>query len=250
MQEAKLAFKNAETLIRKKSLSSSRRSLIGKFIERFVPFLANISYSPADMHFLGQPVDYVVFEGLRDDKVKAITFLEVKTGNSQLTAREKSIKKAVESHKVYWDQVTVPTQIEKNGEEDETAEEGDSSIEEFYQSIDSKIGEVSKNLFKEYEVTCKKCKENVIVEVDSSELKELSEGETIGFDCVECGKSFEISLEDIKKKGIDKPVIETAGRDSLILICAECMTEYPANEEGVCPKCGSEEAAVKEYEKL
>jgi len=105
----KLEFKDSEKLIRQKSLSNSRRSLVGKFIERFVPFLNEFKYSPSDAHFLGQPVDYIIFDGLNEDNVKKVIFMEVKTGNSNLTQREKSLKKAIQNKEVYWEEMRIDT---------------------------------------------------------------------------------------------------------------------------------------------
>jgi len=105
----RLEFKEAEKDIRQKSLSSSRRSLIGKFIERFVPFLEKFNYSPSDAHFLGQPVDYIIFDGLNEDNVKKVVFMEVKSGNSTLTQREKSLKRAIQNKQVFWEEMNVDT---------------------------------------------------------------------------------------------------------------------------------------------
>lgn len=105
----RLEFKESEKDIRQKSLSSSRRSLVGKFIERFVPFLEKFNYSPSDAHFLGQPIDYIIFDGLNEDNVKKIVFMEVKSGNSSLTQREKSLKTAIQNKEVYWEEMRVNT---------------------------------------------------------------------------------------------------------------------------------------------
>lgn len=107
--ELKREFKDSEKTIRSNTLSGSRRSLVGKFIERFIPFLQNIPYQPSDMHFLGSPIDYIVFEGLHEDKVNRVTFLEVKTGDSKLTKREESLKWAIQNKKVAWEEVYVAT---------------------------------------------------------------------------------------------------------------------------------------------
>ena len=53
ISELKKLFKDSEKVIRAKSVSGSRRSLVGKFIERFIPFLKKNPYEPSDMHFLG-----------------------------------------------------------------------------------------------------------------------------------------------------------------------------------------------------
>ena len=141
----KQLFRESEKMIRLRSVSSSRRSLIGKFIEKFVPFLSNIPFSPSDMHFLGQPVDYVVFDGLRDDAVKKVVFLEVKTGNSSLTKREKSAKEAIGKGQVYWKEIKVDT----SGEEapDAGINAGETAISAVYDAIDCKVAAVKRAVF-------------------------------------------------------------------------------------------------------
>lgn len=141
IEELKRLFKESEKVIRLKSVSSSRRSLVGKFIERFVPFLKKIPYEPSDMHFLGSPIDYIVFEGLHEDNVRKITFVEVKTGKSKLTKREKSLKDAVTRKKVSWKEIDIDT-AEENVPDKEMATE-ETTINELYDKIDEKIKKVS-----------------------------------------------------------------------------------------------------------
>ena len=145
--ELKKIFKDSEKIIKLKSVSSSRRSLVGKFIEKFVPFLSKIPFMPADMHFLGQPVDYIVFEGLNQDNVQRVIFLEVKTGSSKLTKREKSLKETIVKKKVYWKEINIDT----SGEEtpDKSIENQDTSIDEVYDYIDNKLNSVKSNLSEE-----------------------------------------------------------------------------------------------------
>ena len=52
IEELKKLFKESEKKIKQKSVSSSRRSLVGKFIEAFVPFLRKITNDTSDMNFL------------------------------------------------------------------------------------------------------------------------------------------------------------------------------------------------------
>jgi len=137
IEELKTLFKESEKRIRDKSVSASRRSLVGKFIERFVPFLSNVKYAPADMHFMGAPIDYIVFDGLRDDKIKKVVFLEVKTGKSVLTKREKSLKEAIERKRVKWEQITVDTTETKTPDKEMT-EEG-STVEDLYEHMENKL---------------------------------------------------------------------------------------------------------------
>lgn len=158
IEELKKLFKESEKKIKQKSVSSSRRTLVGKFIERFVPFLAKIPYAPSDMHFLGQPIDYIVFEGLREDNIEKIGFIEVKTGDSTLTKREKSLKEAVDKKKVYWKEIRIDTKEEKTP--DKEIEIEDTSINELYEKIDDKISSIKNKTPNREEVKkfiCEEC---------------------------------------------------------------------------------------------
>jgi len=141
IEELKRLFKESEKVIRLKSVSSSRRSLVGKFIERFVPFLKKIPFEPSDMHFLGSPVDYIVFEGLHEDNVQKVTFVEIKTGESKLTKREKSLKETVERKKVYWKEINIDTK--DDDVPDKEMENEETQINELYENIEEKLRQVA-----------------------------------------------------------------------------------------------------------
>lgn len=65
--------------------------------------MPDFPYDPGDSRFLGSPVDFVVFAGLREgDEVEEIVFVEVKTGKSRLSRREQSVRRAVEEGRVSW----------------------------------------------------------------------------------------------------------------------------------------------------
>ncbi len=92
---------------RANALTSSRRVLVGKYVEQFVPF--HVPYEPADMKFLGSPVDYIIFKGLHDDVCTEIIFLEVKTNSATITKREQSIRDAIRKGNVRWEEVKLQT---------------------------------------------------------------------------------------------------------------------------------------------
>lgn len=140
IEELKRLFKDSEKVIKLKSVSSSRRSLVGKFIERFVPFLRKIPYEPSDMHFIGSPIDYIVFEGLHEDNVQKVIFVEVKTGESKLTKREKSLKEAIERKKVSWKEINIDTA--EGNVPDKEMENEETTISELYSNIDEKLRKV------------------------------------------------------------------------------------------------------------
>src|SRR5215813_8115106 len=69
----------------KRSVDQSRSTLKGQIAEQMAPVLPGFSYLPADARFLGDPVDYVVFNGRThlgnngiSEQVLEIILLEVK----------------------------------------------------------------------------------------------------------------------------------------------------------------------------
>jgi hypothetical protein len=71
--------------------------------EHIVPYLPGFDLNPKDIRFLGTPIDLIAFKGLNDSMEEIeIVFIEVKTGGSVLSAREKAVKKAVEAKRVSW----------------------------------------------------------------------------------------------------------------------------------------------------
>lgn len=81
----------------------NRKKLAGKYSEKFVPFLKQFRHEPADSFFFGSPIDYVAFDRDSLGNIKNISFIEVKTGNSQLTEREKDLKQAIKNKLISWE---------------------------------------------------------------------------------------------------------------------------------------------------
>lgn len=92
---------------RKTSVAASRRTLTGQVTEKLAPHFPDFPYDPTELRFLGTPVDYVVFKGLSADAVEEIIFLEVKSGKSTLTKRERSIRSAIRGVKVRWEEFRI-----------------------------------------------------------------------------------------------------------------------------------------------
>ena len=76
--------------------------LTGKVTEHFIPFLPEFTFNPKDARFIGSPIDFVVFDGLNEDNLQQILFIEVKTGSSSLNKRQRYIKEAIQSNRVRW----------------------------------------------------------------------------------------------------------------------------------------------------
>ena len=87
---------------RKNAVARSEAVRRGQVSEQLAPFAESFGYDPGDARFLGSPVDFVVFDGLSEGRVRDIVFVEVKTGRSQLSRREKSVRQAAERGAVSW----------------------------------------------------------------------------------------------------------------------------------------------------
>ena len=68
----------------------------GTFVEILAPLADQFCVDPKTMRFLGSPIDYISF----DYETNMITFVEVKSGESQLNDNQKKVKKMVEEGKV------------------------------------------------------------------------------------------------------------------------------------------------------
>jgi len=91
--------------IRKDSVNRSRSTLKGRISEQMAPLLPEFPFSPADARFIGNPIDFVVFDGytkVKDENGDAISvvLVEEKKGKGKLTREETLIKRAVEEGRV------------------------------------------------------------------------------------------------------------------------------------------------------
>jgi predicted Holliday junction resolvase-like endonuclease len=91
-----------EQEIRLDAIQRSSAVTRGKATEHIVPYLPGFDLDPKDIRFLGTPIDLIAFKGLNGSEEIEIVFIEVKTGRSVLSARERAVKKAVEEKKVSW----------------------------------------------------------------------------------------------------------------------------------------------------
>lgn len=80
---------------RKDSIERSYSTLKGRLMETLTPYVGTFPWNPRDCRFIGSPVDYIVFDKLSEEGEVSIVFLEVKTGRSRLTKRERSVRDAI-----------------------------------------------------------------------------------------------------------------------------------------------------------
>ena len=87
--------------LRKDAVKRSKAVINGQVAEQIAPFLPDFPANPSDARFIGKPVDFIVFSGLSEnEKIDEILFVEVKTGKSLLSEREKEEKKEIEKGNV------------------------------------------------------------------------------------------------------------------------------------------------------
>lgn len=87
----------------KKLYSQKKQSEVrlGQIAEQIAPFLDHFPYNPKVAQFLGNPIDYVVFEE------EEVIFVEVKSGNSRLTKKQRLIKENIENGRVKFKEVRI-----------------------------------------------------------------------------------------------------------------------------------------------
>lgn len=91
-----------ERAFREDALAKSRAVLKGKLAEQLAPIFKVFGYNPSDARFIGDPVDYVIFdnytkvrERIEDTPIR-IVLADVKTGEARLTYEQRRIKEGIE----------------------------------------------------------------------------------------------------------------------------------------------------------
>jgi predicted Holliday junction resolvase-like endonuclease len=109
-------WRNEVMKARVESVAQSRATLKGRMFEQIAPLLPGFDYLPADCHFLGCPIDYVVFDGytiVKDKQAEAepieIVLLDIKSGNSRLSKEQRAIALAIEEGRVRFEIVHILT---------------------------------------------------------------------------------------------------------------------------------------------
>lgn len=88
--------------ISREAIKGSQAAITGRVLEKFAPYLPEFAFNPRDARFLGDPVDFVVFDGLSEGAVRRVVFLEVKSGGGALNGNERKVRTAVAERRVEW----------------------------------------------------------------------------------------------------------------------------------------------------
>lgn len=73
---------------------------IGKKIEVVLPTMSDFKWKLADCRFLGDPIDFITFNGFSMNYINSLSFIEVKSGAARLNDHQKAVKEAIEDKKV------------------------------------------------------------------------------------------------------------------------------------------------------
>lgn len=101
LERASEQLQREERRIRKDAAKRSRSVTRGKHLEQVAAVLPGFEWLPAECRFLGSPIDLIAFEGLsEDDGEITVIFIEVKSGSSRLSVRERRVRDAIQNQRV------------------------------------------------------------------------------------------------------------------------------------------------------
>ena len=113
---AELELEHQQALIhaQKRSVNTSRAVLKGKMAEQMAPIMPEFQYLPSDAKFLGDPVDYVVFDGYTDLRDGAgrpedieVVLIDIKSGGARLTKGQQAIAQAIRDGRVRFETIRI-----------------------------------------------------------------------------------------------------------------------------------------------
>lgn len=114
ISELELEHQQALEQAQKRSVNTSRAVLKGKMAEQLAPIMPEFRYLPSDAKFLGDPVDYVVFDGytdFRDGEGRAedieVILMDIKSGGARLTKGQQAIAQAVQEGRVRFETLRI-----------------------------------------------------------------------------------------------------------------------------------------------
>jgi predicted Holliday junction resolvase-like endonuclease len=103
---------------RQETLKKSRAVLRGQASEHLAPFVIPDT-NPKDYRFMGNPIDYICFDGLSDildgesDKINFIRLIDIKTGKSSLSKTQRRIRDAIKEGKITFEVINLDKQLKE-----------------------------------------------------------------------------------------------------------------------------------------
>ncbi|HRR06962.1 MAG TPA: Holliday junction resolvase-like protein [Victivallales bacterium] len=104
IKERELDLRESKKKIKIKSAKAAESINIGFISERLAPILKDFKFNHNDCRAMGEPIDYIIFEGLsKNGTISKLFFVDIKTGNARLNKHQKNIKEIVEKKKIEFD---------------------------------------------------------------------------------------------------------------------------------------------------
>lgn len=92
---------------RKDSTKKQRATIKGQISETLAPWSMTIVDSVSELNFLGNPIDFIGFQGLDGKGEVNVKFIEVKSGKSKLNHNQKRVRDAVIAKRIDWVEVRI-----------------------------------------------------------------------------------------------------------------------------------------------
>jgi len=106
-----------EKEIREDAVARSQAVVLGRVTEHIAPYMPEFEFNPRDARFIGSPIDLLVFNGLAEGNLKSIVFVEIKSGESQMTSRERKVRDIINEGLVEWKEFRISTAPSRDTEE-------------------------------------------------------------------------------------------------------------------------------------
>jgi predicted Holliday junction resolvase-like endonuclease len=94
-------------------LEPSQSPSDSRLLNHLLPLLPGLQYHPNEMRFIGDPIDYVIFDGYTDaqennQSIREIIFVDVKRGDREKSSLiQDQIKAAIAAGKVRWETIVI-----------------------------------------------------------------------------------------------------------------------------------------------
>lgn len=100
----------AQEIKKQKGRAASAHTTKGQILEKWCPFLEHPEIDPdweaKNWTFMGQPIDYIIFDWRNDKEINVadgkVIMLDVKSGKSQLTTKQRRIRDLIQAGRVEW----------------------------------------------------------------------------------------------------------------------------------------------------
>ena len=112
LKQMEVDHKEKVEAARKDSNKRQRSVIKGQISETIAPWSLDSVNSVKELNFLGNPIDFVGFKGLDGKGEVEIKFIEVKSGNSQLTPKQRRVRDAVIARRIEWVEVRIHEKIQ------------------------------------------------------------------------------------------------------------------------------------------